>query len=138
MKLLSHKLEDLSVGMSERIHRTISLADIEAFSELTRDRHPLHTDAAYAENSGFKGILAHGMLLSSLSSALVGMRLPGRRAIVMSQQFKFLSPAYPGDDLTLVATISEIDNRFSVIHVDVHITHGEEKIAEGNYVVKLR
>ncbi len=51
--------------------RTITEADIVAFSGLTGDHHPQHTDAVWAEAGPFGGIVAHGMLVLSYAAGLV-------------------------------------------------------------------
>ena len=54
--------EDVRIGASYTTpdHR-ITDADIADFCRLTRDHHPLHTDADFARKAGFSGIIAHGL-----------------------------------------------------------------------------
>jgi len=63
--------EDIEVGrIYETAEHVITEADIAAFCDLTRDHHPLHTDAAYARAAGFPGIIAHGLYGLSLMEGL--------------------------------------------------------------------
>ena len=107
--------------MSERLQKTVGARAIEEFAELTSDFHPLHTDPDYARSCGFRDILAHGLLISSYSSALIGMRLPGENAIVASQSFTYRSPAFPNDRLDIIGTVSMVEKRFSLIDVEIEI-----------------
>ena len=52
-------------------HRVVSEADVDAFASLTGDHHPLHTDAAWAENGPFGERIAHGLLVVSAAAGLV-------------------------------------------------------------------
>jgi 3-hydroxybutyryl-CoA dehydratase len=51
--------------------RTITEADVVAFSALTGDWHPQHSDAAWAAGSAFGERIAHGMLIVSFAVGLV-------------------------------------------------------------------
>lgn len=67
--------EDIEVGTAiVTPTHTVSMADIQAFAEITRDRHPLHTDEAHCRNTAFGKIIAHGMygvaLIEGLKSEL--------------------------------------------------------------------
>ena len=137
--IASYKICDLEVGLEETILKEVKIADIENFCKLTGDYHPLHIDADFAKNNGYKDILAHGLFVSSLSSTLIGMKLPGRNALVMGQDFKYKHPVYPGDKLSIKGVVSSIDERFSIITVKVKIINQIDKVvALGNYQVKLR
>ena len=46
--------EDIALGAQfETAAHTVTEADIAAFVDVTRDRHPLHVDVAYAKSRGF-------------------------------------------------------------------------------------
>ena len=62
-------LSDIRVGLSEEISKNVLQEDIDSFAALTGDRHPLHTDKDYAKASGYKDVIAHGLLLSSYTSS---------------------------------------------------------------------
>lgn len=89
--------EDLAVGMSAEMVRTVSEADVIAFAELSGDDNPLHLDAAYAATTPFKERIAHGMLTASYISALLGARLPGPGSVYLSQTLSFRRPVKLGD-----------------------------------------
>ncbi|HZZ36869.1 MAG TPA: MaoC family dehydratase, partial [Caulobacteraceae bacterium] len=78
-------LEDLSVGQSEELARTVTGSDLEAFAAVTGDDNPVHLDEAFAAATPFGGRIAHGMLSAGYISAVIGTRLPGPGAIYVSQ-----------------------------------------------------
>ena len=138
-KSICLSFNDLYVGQSEKISITITKNAISQFSSLTGDYHPLHTDEKYAGENGFKNIIAHGLLISSFSSKLIGMRLPGLRSIIVKQTFEYNNPAYCGDKLTIHGEITKKDKRFKCVEVSVNIL--KEKLTllcTGKYLVKIR
>ncbi len=102
-------LEDLSVGQSAELVRTVDEKAIELFAEVTGDNNPVHLDAEYAAGTAFKERIAHGMLSAGYISAVIGAKLPGPGAIYMSQQLTFRRPVKIGDEVTARATITAID-----------------------------
>ena len=71
------------VGDSASATRTITQADIENFAELSGDRNAIHLDQEYATQTRFGGRIAHGLLTSSLISAVIGNQLPGLGSIYL-------------------------------------------------------
>ncbi len=97
MKLNKLNYEDIKIGDIFDFERTITEDDVKKFAELTGDFSSLHMDGEYADKTEFRGRIAHGMLLGSLFSTLVGMMIPGERALYLSQDLKFKNPfRFPG------------------------------------------
>ncbi len=101
-------IEELKIGDSAQISKTISEADIELFAKATGDFNPVHLDAAYAEKTMFKGRIAHGLLSVGFFSTLLGTILPGYGTIYLSQEVKFLAPVRIGDTVTAKVEILEL------------------------------
>jgi 3-hydroxybutyryl-CoA dehydratase len=102
-------LEELSVGQSADLVRTVGEADIIAFAAVTGDNNPVHLDAEFAATTSFGERIAHGMLSAGYISAVIGTTLPGPGAIYLSQSLRFKRPVKIGDEVTARATITEID-----------------------------
>ncbi|PIB90605.1 (R)-hydratase [Caulobacter sp. FWC2] len=102
-------LEELSVGQSAQLVRTVGEADLVAFAAVTGDTNPVHLDADYAATTSFGERIAHGMLSAGYISAVLGTTLPGPGAIYLSQTLKFKRPVKIGDEVTAMVTISEIN-----------------------------
>jgi 3-oxoacyl-[acyl-carrier protein] reductase len=79
------KFDEIEVGQVAKITHTITLEDIEKFSELTGDDNRLHMDEAFASKTEFKKPIAHGMLGASFISTIIGTKLPGDGALWFSQ-----------------------------------------------------
>ena len=69
--------EDLAIGMSEQLEKTISSSDVVGFAEITGDRNPIHLSEHFAAKTPFGTRIAHGLYTAGLISAVLGTRLPG-------------------------------------------------------------
>ena len=96
--------DELSVGQSARLLRTVTLEDIQAFAAVSGDINPAHLNPEYADATMFHGVIAHGMLGAALISALFGTQFPGPGTIYLGQELKFTKPVRIGDTLTVLAT----------------------------------
>lgn len=79
--------------------RTITEADLVAFSSLTGDFHPLHTDAEWAAESEFGGRVAHGALLLSYCVGLVPFDPTYVLALRGFERVAFKRPVRIGDTI---------------------------------------
>jgi len=84
--------EDLSVGMTETLSKTIAASDVVGFAQLTGDRNPIHLSEHFAAKTQFGKRIAHGLYTASLISAVLGTRLPGPGAVYISQTLNFRAP----------------------------------------------
>lgn len=103
-----HAFEDLRLGQTESLMRTVMERDIALFAELSGDANPIHLCDRFAGQTRFGQRIAHGMLTASLISALLGTRLPGPGAIYLSQTLTFLAPVTIGDVVTVRVEVAEL------------------------------
>ena len=101
-------IDEMRVGDSAQISKTITEGDIELFARATGDFNPVHLDQAYAERTSFKGRIAHGLFSVGLLSSILGNILPGHGTIYLSQEVKFLAPVRIGDTITAGVEVLEI------------------------------
>jgi len=101
-------IDEIKVGDSAQISKTITESDIELFARVTGDFNPVHLDQAYAEKTMFKGRIAHGLLSVGLLSSILGNVLPGYGTIYLSQEVKFLTPVRIGDTITARVEVIEL------------------------------
>jgi oxepin-CoA hydrolase/3-oxo-5,6-dehydrosuberyl-CoA semialdehyde dehydrogenase len=93
--------------------RAVTLADIEHFAEFTGDTFYAHMDEEAARaNPFFDGRVAHGYLIVSLAAGLFVQPDPGPvLANYGVDNLRFLTPVYPGDELTVTLTCKQISPR---------------------------
>ncbi|MCU4117933.1 bifunctional enoyl-CoA hydratase/phosphate acetyltransferase [Variovorax sp. N23] len=101
--------DEIAVGDSASIERTLTAEDIQLFAVMSGDVNPAHLDAEYAASTRFHGVIAHGMWGGALISAVLGTRLPGPGTVYLAQTLKFLRPVRVGDTLTVRVCVSTRD-----------------------------
>ena len=100
--------EDLSVGMTERLNKTVASSDVVGFAEVTGDRNPIHLSEHFAAKTPFGTRIAHGLYTASLISAVLGTRLPGPGAVYISQTLNFRAPVKIGDTVEVSVVVAEL------------------------------
>jgi len=130
-------LEDLSLGQSAELVRTVDEAAIVAFAQVTGDENPVHLDEAYAATTPFKTRIAHGMLSAGYISAVIGTKLPGPGAIYMSQALKFKRPVKIGDVVTARATITAIDAEKGRVTLETLCEVDGKAVLEGEALIMV-
>lgn len=99
--------DELAIGESASLTRTLTQQDIELFAILSGDVNPAHLDEAYAMASPFHKVIAHGMWGGTLISTVLGTRLPGPGTIYVKQTLAFLRPVGLGDVITVTVTVKD-------------------------------
>jgi acyl dehydratase len=102
-------IHQMTIGEEATIEKTITEKDVVTFGHITQDFNPAHFDEEYAATTMFKKRIAHGMLVGSLFSPILGMTLPGPGAIYVHQSLKFTKPVYFGDTITAKVRVSNLD-----------------------------
>ena len=101
--------EEIAIGDSASIERTLRAEDIQLFAVLSGDINPQQLDAEFAASTRFHGVIAHGMWGAALISAVLGTRLPGPGTVYLGQTLKFQHPVRIGDTLTIRVTVATRD-----------------------------
>ena len=104
------EFDDLEIGDTLlTAKRTITLADIEAFAELSGDRFYAHMDDDDARTNGvFTGRVAHGYFIVSAAAGLfVDPALGPVLANYGLERLRFTKPVYPGDTIQVRLTVKQ-------------------------------
>ena len=132
------RIDEIRVGDSAEMAKTVTESDIALFAGVTGDFNPVHIDAVAAEKSMFGGRIAHGMLSAGFISAVLGMRLPGPGSIYLSQTLRFTKPVRIGDTVTArVEVLEVITAKRRVRLATVCRNQNNETVVEGEAVVMI-
>jgi phosphate acetyltransferase len=124
--------DELTVGQSARLLRTLTVADIQAFAAVSGDTNPAHLNAEYANDTLFHGVIAHGMWGGALISALLGTQFPGPGTIYLEQVLHFTKPVRIGDTLAVMATVVSKDDEKKRVELDCLVTNQKgERVLHG-------
>jgi 3-oxoacyl-[acyl-carrier protein] reductase len=117
------RLDELYPGYSDSVIRTITAEDVAAFARLSGDYNELHIDDEFAARTEFAQRVVHGFLHASLLSTLIGMKIPGRGALYLSQTIDFSHPVFIGDTVEATGVIESIDSVTRVLTIRTEISN---------------
>ena len=113
----------------------VSKEMIDKFALATGDTNPIHLDEKYAQNTIFKKPIAHGFLVGSFISSVIGNDFPGNGTIYLSQSLKFLKPVFIGDKIVINVKIISKTNKNWLVLKTVCINSDNEIVLEGEALV---
>lgn len=102
--LENRTFDEIRVGDSASLRRTLSKPDIELFAVMSGDVNPTHLDEEFAKGDIFHKVVAHGMWGGALISAVLGTQLPGAGTVYVRQDLRFRRPVGLGETLTVTVT----------------------------------
>lgn len=130
--------EDITVGETASFSVVVDAPLVDGFGELVGDKNPLHMDEAYASGTKFGGRVAHGMIIGGLFSRLIGMQLPGKRALYLSQTLNFRRPVILGTELTIRGEVTQKSDVSHTIIMDMSAVDAQKNVvASGEAMVQI-
>jgi phosphate acetyltransferase len=128
--------DEIKIGDSATLTRTLTKQDIQLFATVTGDMNPAHLDETYAKTDIFQQIVGHGMWTASMFSVLLGMQLPGPGTLYLGQTLKFLKPVHLGDAITAsVKAIKKDDKHKHITFETLCANEKGEHVLEGEALV---
>jgi phosphate acetyltransferase len=103
----NHPYDEIRVGQSAEIQRTLTRDDIALFGKVSGDLNPTHLDPQFARGSEAGEITGHSLWNSGLISSLLGNVLPGPGTVYRKQDLEFHSPVALDDTVTARITVRE-------------------------------
>ncbi len=140
LKILNRSFEEIKVGTESSFEVTVSGEEVIRFASLSGDYNPLHVSMMENGDISANGRhISHGMLLASYFSRLVGMYLPGRKALYLSQESRFIKPVTIGDRILIKGTITAKSDASRVITLKTEIyNQAKELVVDGKAEVLVR
>lgn len=124
--------DEIKVGESAELTRTLKQGDIELFAVMSGDVNPAHVDPDYAQSDMFHKVIAHGMWGGALISALLGTELPGPGTIYLDQNLSFKKAVGLGDTVTVRVTVAAKSTDHHHVTLDCICTNqNSETVIEG-------
>jgi acyl dehydratase len=111
------------VGAVAERKKTISMREIELFTEMTGDRNPLHYDQALARSSIFGGLIVQGGVTSGILNALVAEDVPGPGTVFLGMELKFTKAVYVGDTIKGRVEVKTVREDKPICTIEVNVTN---------------
>lgn len=118
---------DFFVGQCAENSIIILEKNVRDFANICGDFNPIHLNENYAENSIFKKRIAHGAMINAFISTVLGMQLPGKGTIYLSQESRFKRPVYIGDTICVQVKILDINEKRHS-HLETIVKNQDDKI----------
>jgi acyl dehydratase len=130
--------DDIKIGDGASFDVTVTEELVQKFADVSGDNNPLHMDAGYASQTPFHERVVHGMLVGSFFSRLVGMYLPGKYALYLSQTMSFRRSIPIGTTIKIRGTVSHKTDSAKTIAISVAAEDAEANpLVSGEALVKL-
>ena len=124
--------DEIRVGDSATLVRTLRPEDIQLFAIMSGDVNPAHVDPEYARSSMFREVIAHGMWGGALISTVLGTQFPGPGTIYIDQTLHFSRPVGVGDTITVTLTATrKFDHNHHILFDCVCTNQDGQKVIRG-------
>ncbi len=105
---------------------------VRIFAEISGDDNPLHVNDEFAAKTRFGKRIAHGILITSFISKVIGRDFPGDGTIYVSQQVKFKRPVFIDDKVTVkIEVLEKIDAKKRLILATDVLNKDKKIVIEG-------
>lgn len=133
-------LEEMEIGQSAETVTVVTEGHLDAFAKVSGDYNPVHMDEEFARKTPFRGRIAHGALIASFISGVLGNQLPGPGAIFLGLNMRFMKPTRIGDEVTTRVTVKSVDMKARTAVMDcICLVEGEAVMqADADVMVRKR
>ncbi|MGC8704982.1 MAG: MaoC family dehydratase [Athalassotoga sp.] len=113
--------DKIEIGQNFESDITVTDEMVKEFAKITGDNNPLHLDEEFAKKTQFGKRIAHGMLVASLISKVLGRDFPGPGTVYVSQFIQFRKPVYIGEDVKIRIEVKDkkVEKRRLILNTTV-------------------
>ena len=130
-----YSFENLKIGKSFTELNKVTEKRIIDFSIASGDKNPVHINAKYAKKTFFKERIAHGMLIASFISSVIGNKLQGPGTIYVSQDLNFLRPVKINDIVKIKVIVEKLISKKKWCQLKTLCSVKNKIVLEGTAVV---
>ncbi len=139
IKPSDYVFEDITPGQKKQFKIVVTESMVKEFAKLSGDYNPLHMDENYSKSTKFKKRVCHGLLLTSFFSQLLGMHMPGKNSLYLSQTVKFVSPCFINDEIIVEGKVIDKSSSTKIITLKTTITNTTgNRLIDGQAKVLVR
>lgn len=128
---------EIEVGHYFESEVEISDEMVREFAKITGDNNPLHLDDEFAKSTRFGRRIAHGMLVASLISKILGRDFPGPGTVYISQFVQFRKPVYIGDKIKIRVEVKDKKDDKRRLILNTIVTCQERIVVSGEAEVYI-
>lgn len=125
---MKNTITSMKVGQTASFEKTITEADVCMFACVSGDLNPVHINDVEAANSIFGKRVVHGALTASLTSTVLGMKLPAEGTIFLSQESKYKAPVFIGNTIKATVEVIELNVEKNIATFKTFTTNQDGKV----------
>ncbi|MGC8612195.1 MAG: MaoC family dehydratase [Athalassotoga sp.] len=129
--------DKIEIGQNFESDITVTDEMVKEFAKITGDNNPLHLDEEFAKKTQFGKRIAHGMLVASLISKVLGRDFPGPGTVYVSQFIQFRKPVYIGEDVKIRIEVKDKKVEKRRLILDTTVMAGGRAVITGEAEVYL-
>lgn len=120
--------DDITIGsrLQRVVCEQITRTQIVQYAGASGDYSSLHTDEPSAVRDGYRGVMAHGMMVMAATECVLAEVVSRDRLIYYGARFR--SPVWPGDALTATVEVTAVrdepDGRYADLEINTTNQHG--------------
>ncbi len=137
MKAKKISFNTITIGQTASFSRMVTENDVQTFADLSGDYNPLHVDKKYAKKTEFKHRIVHGMFVGGLVSQLIGMKLPGEKALLVKECLEFKKPVYIGDTISIRGTVLRKSPALRLLEIRIDVSRDGKSVVTGIVHAKM-
>jgi 3-hydroxybutyryl-CoA dehydratase len=134
-------IDDIRVGDSVVLEKTISESDVYLFAGITGDFSPNHVNERYMKGSVYGTRIAQGALVvgfTSAAAAMFGIKYGVDGVAAGYDKLRFLGPVFFGDTIRIEYRVSRIDRERQRTHAELKVTNQDGKLVlAGDHLIKF-
>lgn len=129
----------LALGERRTATTVVTKELLDAFIAVSKDDAPVHRDDDCAQAMGYRGRVAHGLLVAAPYSRLLGTLLPDGNTVIQSLDLKMPAPVYIGDTLTYTVAVAKFSPSVQSIRLSLQaVNQSGATVSSGAAVCVVR
>jgi 3-hydroxybutyryl-CoA dehydratase len=137
----SATIDDIRIGDSVVLEKTISESDVYQFAGITGDFSPNHVNERYMKGSIYGTRIAQGALVvgfTSAAAAMFGIKHGINGVAAGYDRLRFLGAVFFGDTIRIEYRIVRIDRERQRSHAELKVTNQDGKLVlAGEHIIKF-
>jgi acyl dehydratase len=133
------QMKGLELGQKVMVQRVFTHEDLLEYAALTGDVTGIVADDERDDQTWARRLVVPGPLLGGMFSYLLGTQLPGPGTNYLKQRFRFMTPAYLGEEITATVEIIRLRPEKALVNLRTICTNAAgQTICEGEALVLVR
>jgi|SRR6056297_1027500 len=123
---------EISIGDQYEEEFIVTDQKVKSFAEISGDDNPVHINDEFAAKTRFGKRIAHGILITSFISKVIGRNFPGDGTIYVSQEVKFKRPVFINDRVIVkIEVLEKKDSKNRLILSTTVLNEEKKAVIEG-------